>query len=78
MALWIDAIYINQESIAERNNQVRLMQRVYSQAVEVLIWLDSEDEDAETALRMAPYIYSAENIKSKKLLSLEKKRSGEQ
>lgn len=36
---WIDALCINQQDIAERNAQVRLMWRVYSSAQSVLAWL---------------------------------------
>ncbi|TVY80786.1 Heterokaryon incompatibility protein 6 OR allele [Lachnellula suecica] len=47
--LWADAICINQDDIPERNQQVQLMQRIYQQAREVLIWLGEEHEsDAET------------------------------
>lgn len=37
--LWVDQICVDQNSIAERNHQVRLMARVYSQASSVFIWL---------------------------------------
>lgn len=37
--LWIDAICINQENVAERNNQVRLMDYIYRRAQMVLVWL---------------------------------------
>lgn len=37
--IWIDQICIDQSSIDERNAQVCLMAKIYSQAVQVLIWL---------------------------------------
>jgi hypothetical protein len=37
--LWIDAICIDQNSIAERNHQVALMDRIYSKADYVFVWL---------------------------------------
>lgn len=37
--LWIDAICIDQTQNEERNHQVRLMDKIYSQAETVLIWL---------------------------------------
>ena len=37
--LWIDALCINQEDVQERNEQVGLMNRIYGDADEVLIWL---------------------------------------
>lgn len=46
--IWIDQICIDQSSIAERNAQVSLMSKIYSQATQVLIWLgpaaDGSDE----------------------------------
>lgn len=37
--LWVDALCINQADISERNNQVKLMKEVYSQAERVIVWL---------------------------------------
>ncbi|PMD21573.1 hypothetical protein NA56DRAFT_572091, partial [Hyaloscypha hepaticicola] len=37
--LWIDAISIDQTNVAERNHQVRSMDRIYSYASVVRIWL---------------------------------------
>ena len=39
--LWIDAVCINQDYILERNHQVTLMEKIYSRATRVLIYLDS-------------------------------------
>ena len=36
--LWADAICIDQESVTERNHQVRQMSEIYGQALEVLAW----------------------------------------
>lgn len=36
---WIDALCINQDDISERNHQVGLMKRIYSQAALVVGWL---------------------------------------
>jgi hypothetical protein len=38
-ALWIDAICIDQSNIKERNHQVTIMDRIYSCASSVLVWL---------------------------------------
>jgi len=40
--IWVDQICIDQSSTQERNHQVRLMSKVYTQASEVLIWLGNE------------------------------------
>jgi Heterokaryon incompatibility protein (HET) len=48
--LWIDAICINQNNLAERNSQVSQMGDIYSQATTVVVWLGEEDEHAKFAL----------------------------
>ncbi|KAL5315351.1 hypothetical protein ACEPPN_016218 [Leptodophora sp. 'Broadleaf-Isolate-01'] len=42
--LWVDAICINQQDSQERNHQVTLMARLYSQAEKVRIWIGPETE----------------------------------
>jgi hypothetical protein len=42
---WIDAICINQSNIAERNQQVQEMRRIYSRAESVFIWLGHDKDD---------------------------------
>lgn len=37
--IWIDAVYINQSDIRERNDQVRKMKAIYKRAQEVIVWL---------------------------------------
>lgn len=44
LPLWVDAICINQSNLTERNEQVALMHKIYSQACNVLIWLGEGDE----------------------------------
>ena len=41
--IWIDAICINQQSETERASQVGVMDRIYRQAQQVLIWLGCQD-----------------------------------
>ncbi|KAK3321363.1 heterokaryon incompatibility protein-domain-containing protein [Cercophora scortea] len=38
--LWVDAICINQQDVAERGHQVRLMANIFSAAQTVRVWLD--------------------------------------
>jgi hypothetical protein len=47
--LWMDSVCINQNSLEERNNQVKLMGDVYRKAVCVLIWLGGEDSTTKLA-----------------------------
>ena len=48
--VWIDSICINQSKISERNHQVGLMGRIYSQASMVVIYLGEATEDSDEAL----------------------------
>ncbi len=48
--LWVDAICINQSDPDERGHQVRLMDRIYSEADCVSIWLGKADPLTEHAL----------------------------
>ncbi|KAL2197703.1 heterokaryon incompatibility protein-domain-containing protein [Corynascus similis CBS 632.67] len=45
--LWADAVCINQNDTLEKNTQVRLMSRIYSQPSRVLIWLGEDSSDIE-------------------------------
>ena len=48
--MWIDAICINQQDIAERNHQVRQMGKLYMKAGRVITWLGQADEDSDRAM----------------------------
>jgi hypothetical protein len=50
-AIWIDAICINQRDVAERNAQVALMNRVYEQARDVVVWLGEATPAWEVAIK---------------------------
>ncbi|EEU43574.1 uncharacterized protein NECHADRAFT_82497 [Fusarium vanettenii 77-13-4] len=45
--MWIDALCINQEDIAERSNQVRNMGNVYRLASRVVVWLGEAENDSD-------------------------------
>lgn len=47
---WADAICINQSSLDEKNHQIPLMRRIYSQARGVIMWLGEERDDSELAM----------------------------
>ena len=49
--LWIDAICVNQQDLAERARQVKRMADVYSMASRVIIWLGIESQNSTLALR---------------------------
>ncbi|KAL9046739.1 MAG: hypothetical protein Q9214_000504 [Letrouitia sp. 1 TL-2023] len=47
--LWVDAICINQRDTAERNEQVKVMGRIFEGAKRVLAWLGPQGEDSDLA-----------------------------
>jgi hypothetical protein len=64
--LWVDAICVNQENIAERNSQVQLMRSIYEKASRVLVWLGEEADDSGVALDL---VSSMKNYDFEKLAS---------
>ncbi len=48
--LWIDAICINQDNIAERNLQVSQMGRIYSNASRAVVWLGGKSVESSLAI----------------------------
>jgi hypothetical protein len=54
--IWVDALCINQNDVAERQSQVRMMGALYGKAEHVLCWLGSFNDDqknAESRARLA-------------------------
>jgi Heterokaryon incompatibility protein (HET) len=49
--IWIDAVCINQEDLAERSAQVAVMDDIYKAAGCVFAWLGTQDRYTETAIR---------------------------
>lgn len=49
--LWIDALCINRDDVGERNQQVQLMDKIYSLASNVLVWLGPERDDTQFVLK---------------------------
>ncbi|KAG4416392.1 hypothetical protein IFR04_010438 [Cadophora malorum] len=43
--LWADALCINQQDIPEKNLQLPLMEKIYSDAHRVIAWLGSDDDE---------------------------------
>lgn len=48
--VWVDALCINQEDLAERSREIRRMRLIYRLAADVVIWLGSEAEDSNKAM----------------------------
>ena len=51
--LWIDAVCINQDDIAERGQQVGLMREIYSLADQVIAWVGEELDTDKGVMEMA-------------------------
>jgi hypothetical protein len=56
---WADAICINQDDILERNHQVNLMSKIYSQADLVITWLGEARENSTVALKLLTEVYQS-------------------
>ncbi|GAW23562.1 hypothetical protein ANO14919_131290 [Xylariales sp. No.14919] len=50
--LWVDAVCINQDDLDERSSQVQLMQRIYSGASQVVVWLGPLKKDYEQIMEV--------------------------
>lgn len=56
--LWVDQLCINQDDIPERNGQVNMMGRIYSQALRTIIWLGPDSGFAKSAFELIQQIYA--------------------
>jgi hypothetical protein len=45
--LWVDALCIDQNDVLDKNVQVPLMQKIYSRASRILVWLGPHHDDSE-------------------------------
>lgn len=61
--LWIDAICIDQDDIAERNSQVLLMNAIYRKSTKVLVWLGPENLEAEEIVAFLKSMHKNKHIK---------------
>lgn len=59
--LWIDAICINQDDVAERNEQVRHMLAIYQAASRVVVWLGLAGDHGALAVAAMNFLHSGEN-----------------
>lgn len=55
---WIDAICINQQDFQEKNEQVSVMNRIYSEAAFVTIWLGRDDGTGAAASEAVHKLFS--------------------
>lgn len=55
LILWVDAVCINQDDIIERNSQVALMGKIYSEANVVNIWLGESDASTDSLVEIVQH-----------------------
>jgi Heterokaryon incompatibility protein (HET) len=53
---WADAICIDQDNIAERESQIRIMKKIYSMAEQTVVWLGPSVGDSHRALAFMNHI----------------------
>ncbi len=51
--LWADQLCINKYDLLERGNQVRMMNRIFENASQTIVWLGEEDEATSTVFELA-------------------------
>ncbi|GAP87007.1 putative heterokaryon incompatibility protein [Rosellinia necatrix] len=56
--LWVDAICINQNDLAERAHQVGLMRQIYETASRVVIWLGEAKDDSHLVLPLCKRLFN--------------------
>lgn len=54
-SIWIDALCINQDDVAERNQQVPRMKDIYEKAQYVIVWLGKADPVSDDAMKFLHY-----------------------
>ncbi|XEV01223.1 hypothetical protein FSHL1_006510 [Fusarium sambucinum] len=60
--LWIDSVCINQSDTDERNTQVALMARIYSEAKLVIVWLGYTSPALERAIKHLDLNFPADTV----------------
>ena len=59
--LWVDAICINQNDTLEKEQQIRIMAKIYALASHVVIWLGNAAENSDQALEEIRLVGSRED-----------------
>jgi hypothetical protein len=62
LAIWADALCIDQSTTLEKNHQVAMMMSIYEKATQVVVWLGDSDELSEEAVN---FIKDSKNITRK-------------
>lgn len=61
LPIWIDAVCINQADEKEKMEQIRLMIRIYSAALQVWVWFGPGNKESGTVIRMLPEVIDTIN-----------------
>lgn len=56
MGFWVDGLCIDQDNTLERNHQVLLMQRIYSQSLATIVWLGSPVIGSDLAMDSVAHV----------------------
>jgi hypothetical protein len=48
--IWVDAVCIDQDNLEEREQQVKLMPKIYSKAHRIIVWLGEAADNSDEAL----------------------------
>lgn len=62
--VWIDKLCINQDDLLERSQQIQLMNSIYSQATQTLIWLGTDYSVCSMAWPLIDQIYNILQIET--------------
>ena len=62
--LWVDAICINQSNTSERTSQVRMMDKIYTEAECVIVWLGEAQATDEMALEFLKVIHAYRDVQN--------------
>lgn len=60
---WIDALCIDQESVAKRNYQVNMMRQIFAAAAFVIVWLGPQSVDSQLAMDVLRSSYAPQGFK---------------
>ncbi|KAK2039164.1 HET-domain-containing protein [Colletotrichum somersetense] len=71
MAIWVDAVCINQEDIVERNRQVSLMDMIYAVCTTMSVWMGHEGENSALGMMELTKLAQSQTYTSVPLLSEE-------
>jgi len=68
--LWVDAICINQNDTFEKEQQIRIMAKIYALASQVVVWLGDAADNSDQALEEIRLVGSHENSSNSSSLNI--------